>query len=159
VQARDRLGSKPLATLFENNEADFGRPGSSRGRAAYPQVRVVALMVLRSHLLAAARVGKSTDSELKLAETIWPTLPENSVTIVDRGFISYRVFHDIQSGGKERHWLTRSKTNIKPLVKEPLGRGDQLVEIPINRNLAKAHPHLPKALPALGEQPSVVARE
>ena len=183
VQARDRLGSQPLATLFENtadnwatssadqhrwrglavygvdgttlripdteeNAAAFGRPGSSRGRTAYPQVRVIALMVLRSHLLAAAKFGRSSDSELKLAETIWPALPENSVTVVDRGFISYRVFHDIQSGGKERHWLTRSKANIKPLLVKSLGRGDQLVEIPINRNLGKAHPHLPKTLSA-----------
>ena len=183
VQARDRLGSEPLAVLFadtadnwatpsaeqhrwrglavygvdgstlripdtEENEAAFGRPGSSRGRAAYPQVRVVALMVLRSHLLAAAEFGASTASEVKLAERIWPTLPENSVTIVDRGFISYRVFHDIQSGGKERHWLTRSKVNLKPQVVKSLGRGDHLVEIPINRTLRRAHPHLPETLSA-----------
>ncbi len=132
----------------EENEAAFGRPGSSRGRAAYPQVRVVALMVLRSHLLAAAEFGASTDSEVKLAERIWPTLPENSVTIVDRGFISYRVFHDIQSGGKERHRLTRSKVNLKPQVVKSLGRGDHLVEIPINRTLRRAHPHLPETLSA-----------
>src|SRR6266540_2024035 len=85
VQARDRLGSEPLAVLFgdtadnwatasadkhrwrglvvhgldgstlripdtEENEAAFGRPGASRGRSAYPQVRIVALMVLRSHI-------------------------------------------------------------------------------------------------------------
>jgi hypothetical protein len=183
VQARDRLGSEPLAVLFaetaanwatasadkhrwrglavygidgttlripdtEENESEFGRPGSSRGRAAYPQVRVVALMVLRSHLMAAAAFGASSDSEVKLAETIWPTLPENSITIVDRGFISYKVFHDIQSGAGNRHWLTRSKSNLKTRVVKRLGRGDSLIEIPINRNLRRAHPHLPENLQA-----------
>lgn len=183
VQARDRLGSEPLAMLFadtadnwatssadqhrwrglavygvdgstlripdtEDNEAAFGRPGSHRGRAAYPQVRVVALMVLRSHLLAAAEFGASSVSEVKLAERIWPTLPDSSVTILDRGFISFRVFHDIHSGGQERHWLTRSKANLKPRVVKSLGRGDHLVEITVNRGLRRAHPHLPETLPA-----------
>jgi len=182
VQARNRLGSEPLALLFadtaddwatasadqhrwrglavygvdgstlripdtEENEAAFGRPGSSRGRAAYPQVRVIALMVLRSHLVAAAEFGASSDSEVKLAERIWPTLPDNSVTIVDRGFISYKVFHDIQSGGDNRHWLTRSKSNLKMRVAKRLGRGDHLVEIPVNRSLRRAQPHLPEVLP------------
>jgi hypothetical protein len=130
----------------DENDAAFGRPGSSRGRAAYPQVRVVALMVLRSHLLAAAEFGGASDSELKLAEKIWPTLPENSITVVDRGFISYKVFHDIQNGDKERHWLTRSKSNLTSRVVKSLGRGDHLVEIPINRSLRRTHPHLPETL-------------
>jgi hypothetical protein len=181
VQARDRLGSEPLAVLFgdtadnwatasadkhrwrgfavygidgstlripdtEENEAAFGRPGASRGRAAYPQVRVVALMVLRSHLLAAAEFGPSTSSELKLAAKLWPLLPDDSITLIDRGFISYKVFHDIQSGGKNRHWLTRSKAKLKSRVIKRLGRGDHLVELPINRQLRRAHPDLPEAL-------------
>ena len=40
-----------IANTPENEEA-LGRPGSSRGGAAYPQLRLVALMVLRAHLLA-----------------------------------------------------------------------------------------------------------
>ena len=181
VQARDRLGSEPLAVLFadtadnwatasadkyrwrglavygidgstlripdtEENEAAFGRPGASRGRAAYPQVRVVALMVLRSHLLAAAEFGPSTSSELKLAENLWPLLADDSITLIDRGLISYKVFHDIQSRGNNRHWLTRSKANLKSRVIKRLGRGDDLVELPIHRNLRRAHPDLPETL-------------
>jgi hypothetical protein len=130
------------------NEAAFGRPGSSRGKTAYPQVRVVALMVLRSHLLAAAEFGPSTTSEVKLAEQIWPSLPNNSLTIVDRGFISYKVFHDIQNGAENRHWLTRSKDNLKMREIKHLGKGDCIVELPINRNLRRAHPHLPETITA-----------
>lgn len=47
----------------EENEAAFGRPGSSRGRAGYSQVCLVGLMVLRSHLLAGLVVGRCTDAE------------------------------------------------------------------------------------------------
>lgn len=132
----------------EENEAVFGRPGASRGRSAYPQVRVVALMVLRSHILAAFAFGPCTSSELKLAENLWSQLADDSITLVDRGFISYKVFHDIQSGGKNRHWLTRAKANLKSRVVKRLGRGDVLVELPINRNLRRAHPGLPETLQA-----------
>lgn len=130
----------------EENEAAFGRPAASRGRAAYPQVRVVALMVLRSHLLAAAEFGPASSSELKLAARLWPTLPDDSVTLIDRGFVSYKVFHDIQGGGKNRHWLTRAKAKLKLRVIKRLGRGDQLVELHINRSLRRAHPELPETL-------------
>jgi transposase IS4-like protein/DDE family transposase len=130
----------------EENEAEFGRPGASRGRAAYPQVRVVALMVLRSHLLAAVRFGPSTSSEVKLAEDLWPLLADHSITLVDRGFISYKVLHDIQSGGTNRHWLTRSKANLKSTVIKRLGRGDVVVDLPINRHLRRIHPDLPDTL-------------
>jgi hypothetical protein len=132
----------------EDNEAAFGRPGSGRGHAGYPQVRVVALMVLRSHLLAAAEFGRATASELTLAERLWPMLPEASVTVVDRGFIAYKTFHDIQTGGKNRHWLTRAKAIFKHRVVKRLGRGDQLVALPIGRDVRRAHPHLPDTLQA-----------
>jgi hypothetical protein len=131
----------------EENDAAFSRPAASRGRAAYPQVRVVALMVLRSHLLAAAEFGPASSSELKLAAKLWPTLPDDSITLIDRGFVSYKVFHDIQCGGKNRHWLTRAKAKLKLRVVKHLGQGDQLVELPINRSLRRAHPELPETLP------------
>lgn len=132
----------------EENEAAFGRPKSGRGQAAYPQVRVVALMVLRSHLLAAADFGPSSVSETKVAQTLWTKLPDRSLTIVDRGFISYKVFYDIQNHGDQRHWLTRAKKNLLWRVVKRLGPHDDLVEIPIHRNTRRAHPDLPETLQA-----------
>ena len=40
------------------NESVFGRPGSSRGAAAYPQLRLVTRMALRAHLPAGLALGK-----------------------------------------------------------------------------------------------------
>ena len=131
----------------KENETAFGRPGSGRGRAGYPQMRVVALMVLRSHLLADLVLGPCRDSEQKLAEPLWEKLPDFSLTIVDRGFISYQVFHRIQRG-TQRHWLTRAKSNLKWRVVRRLGPNDHLVELPIHRNARKAHPELPETLQA-----------
>ena len=128
------------------NETAFGRPASSRGQAGYPQLRLVVLMVLRSHLLAGLAMGPCIVSEQTLAEPLWDKLPDSSLTIVDRGFISYLVFHRIQSQGTDRHWLTRAKSNLKKCVVKRLGPHDHLVELPIHRNTRRAHPELPETL-------------
>lgn len=131
-----------------DNEMAFGRPASGRAPGAYPQLRLVALMVLRAHLLAAVVPGAYDTNEQRLAEPLWPTLPEDSVVVVDKGFISYRVFHFIQSSGRSRHWLCRAKKNLQWRVVRSLGPNDELVEIPLDRSLRKAHPELPESLPA-----------
>ena len=94
------------------NDAAFGRPGTSRGGAVagYPQLRLVALMVLRSHLLAALAVGPYRDGELTVAERLWPTLPDRSLLIADRAFATYDLFQRLADPRRARHWLTRAKT-------------------------------------------------
>ena len=79
------------------NDAHFGRPGTSRGGAAagYPQLRLAALMVLRSHLLAVLAGGPYAESELALAEPLWPQLPDRSLVILDREFATSTLFHQL----------------------------------------------------------------
>lgn len=132
----------------QENEEAFGRPKTGRGRSGYPQLRLVALMVLRSHELASVAFGRYADSEVTLAESLWSKVPEKSLILVDRGFISYLVFHRIQSGGTERHWLTRAKKNLKWSKVKRLGPNDHLVEIPINKSLRRKHPEMPQTIPA-----------
>jgi len=181
VQARDRLGAAPLATLFEQtaarwagasadahrwrglsvygvdgsalrvpdtpeNEGAFGRPGSSRGTAAYPQLRLVVLMVLRSHLLAGVSLGPGSKGEVTLAEPLWAKLPDRSLTILDRGFLAYALLHRLATSGAQRHWLIRAKSNLTYKTVRRLGPKDEIVEIPVSRQARRAHPELPKTL-------------
>lgn len=132
----------------QKNEAAFGRPKTGRGQSGYPQLRLVALMVLRSHELASVAFGRYADSEITLAESLWSKVPEKSLILVDRGFISYPVFHGIQSGGTERHWLTRAKKNLKWSQVKRLGANDHLVEISINKSLRPKHPKMPQTIAA-----------
>jgi hypothetical protein len=141
-------GSRLRVPDSPENDATFGRSKSGRGRAGYPQVRIVALMVLRSHLLAGLAVGACDEGEVTLAAALWPQLPEESLTIVDRGFLSYLLFHQIQAAGPHRHWLTRAKKNLHWRVRQRLGPGDVLVDLPLHRNLRRAHPELPETLTA-----------
>jgi hypothetical protein len=130
----------------ENEEA-FGRPGTSRGGAAsYPQLRLVALMVLRSHLLAGLALGPWSMGETSLAESLWAKLPDHSLTILDRGFLAYALLHRLATRGVERHWLIRAKSNLTWKIVRRLGPNDQIVEIEISRQTRRAHPELPDTL-------------
>jgi Insertion element 4 transposase N-terminal/Transposase DDE domain len=133
------------------NDAEFGRPGTSRGGAAagYPQLRLVALMVLRSHLLAALAVGPYRDGELTLAEELWTKLPDRSLTIVDREFATYEIFQRLANPGRERHWLTRAKrgkTAAKLRTVQRLGPNDAIVELRPSRQTRRVNPALPETL-------------
>ena len=113
----------------EENEGVFGRPASGRGQAAYPQVKIVALLVLRTHLVANMELGGCRESELKLAEPLLDALPNSSLTILDRAYLSFYHLHRIQSQGTGRHWLTRMKTKVTVKKVKQLGPGDHLVEL------------------------------
>lgn len=186
VQARDRLGTEPLAWLFRTtaahwasasaqehrwrglvvlgvdgstlrvpdspeNDAHFGRAGTSRGDAgaAYPQLRLVSLMVLRSHLLWDVAFGAYNDSELALAQPLWAQLPPSSLVIVDRAFATYENFQTLSHPAQQRHWLTRAKqgkrmARLRPV--QALGPGDALVELRPSTRTRKLHPNLPETL-------------
>jgi len=132
----------------DENEREFGRPNSGRSPGAYPQLRLIAVMVLRSRLLADVALGPYTSNEQRIAAELWPRLPERSLTVMDRGFINYAVFHQIATHGTDRHWLVRAKSNLKWTVVRSLGHGDDLVQLPIHRKLRKQTTDLPATISA-----------
>jgi hypothetical protein len=139
-------GTTLLIADTADNELVFGRPCSGRSAGAYPQLRLVALMVLRAHLLADIVPGSYQTGEQTLAQELWKRLPDQCVIVVDKGFINYVVFYGIQSQGTGRHWLCRAKSNLKWQVVRRLGPHDDLVQIAINRSLRRQHPALPEFL-------------
>jgi Insertion element 4 transposase N-terminal/Transposase DDE domain len=119
--------------------------GSAQGRtqSGYPMVRAATLMAVRSHLLAAARFGPYTSGEHAYANQIWPLVPDQSLTLVDRGFLVAGVLIPLASAGKGRHWLTRAKKNTRWRVLKHLGRHDELVEMKVSHQARKKDPTLP----------------
>jgi hypothetical protein len=130
----------------KENEEAFGRPASGRGTAAYPQMRIVALVVLRSHLIANLALGACRESELTLAEPLLDALPDSSLAVVDRAYLSFYHLHRIQSQGTGRHWLTRLKKHVKIKTIRRLGPNDHLVELTATPQARQKHPELPKTL-------------
>ena len=109
------------------NRAAFGGQKAARGESGYPQVRVVAMMALRSHVLSAFRFADYGTGETTLARDVWDEVPEQSLVIVDRNFLVKKDLIHLETSG-ERHWLSRTKVNTKWAVREKLGRDDYLVE-------------------------------
>ena len=130
------------------NDAEFGRPTSAkhRGQSGYPQVRLAGLMALRSHLLLGVSFGPYRTGECTLAKKLWHLLPDHSLTMVDRGFIDFALFHAITTSGRERHFLTRAKKGMKWHVIKPLGCGDDLVVFSTSSAARKKNPDLPKTM-------------
>ena len=93
-----------------DNVAAFGRPPSRYGEGAgYPQLRLVALLAVRHHLLAGAAFGPYRTSEGELATTVWAKMPDHAVVILDRGFARYALFHALADAEHQRHWLVRAR--------------------------------------------------
>jgi hypothetical protein len=128
----------------EANSKHFGHCVGSRGESAYPMARLVTLMALRSHLLAAARFGPSGVDERKYAKELWRLIPDNSLAIADRNFLAAGTLIPIAAHGHCRHWLTRAKSDTKWKVIRTLGRGDWLVEREVNRGARAEDPSLPE---------------
>ncbi len=130
------------------NDAAFGRPDSGRAGSGYPQIRLVGLMALRSHALAGMSVGGFNTSEMTLVEPLWEKIPDQSVTVVDRGFLSWYPLYRLHTTGTDRHFLIRAKSKLKWTDVKKLGPGDYLVDILVNRSLRRKHPEMPETFRA-----------
>jgi len=109
------------------NRLAFGGQRGRNGESGYPQVRLVALMALRSHVLATVRFSAYSTGETTLAREVWSEIPEDSLTIVDRNFLVKKDLIHLETSGN-RHWLSRTKTNTRWAVTKKLGRDDYLAE-------------------------------
>lgn len=128
----------------DENREHFGlASGGHRGDSGYPMARIVCLMALRSHLLADVRFGPYKGSELSYAKELWSKIPDQSLTLVDRAYLTPLVLVPLQRGGQERHWLTRTKSNTKWRVLQRLGPKDALVELTTSSHALRQDPSLP----------------
>lgn len=132
------------------NRAHFGSHNSGRhdgGRderiSGYPLMRVVVLMALRSHLLAAASFGAFAIDERRYAKSLWGTVPDRSLVLVDRNYLDAGVLIPLTTTGAERHWMTRAKSTTAYKLIRRLGTGDELVEFEVSREARRKDPSLP----------------
>jgi len=130
------------------NRAHFGGPSGVRGESGYPLVRVATLMALRSHLIASVAFGPYANSEIVLASTLWREVPDDSLLIVDRGFLSAGILVPLNRDGKNRHWLTRTKSTTQYRLVKHLGKNDDLVELDVSPQARAYDPSLPETFTA-----------
>lgn len=107
-------------TIFDvpdqpDNEEVFGRPGSSRGRSAFPQARVVGLVECGTHAIVDAVIGGTKDSEIALTAALFSSIDPGDLLLADRGFYSYDLWKQAQTTGAELLWRMKS-TAILPCL-------------------------------------------
>ena len=129
------------------NRAHFGGQKSHRGESGYPQLRLNVLMAARSHVLLAASFAPYSVDERTLAADLWTHIGDDSVTLLDRGYLQANVLVRLAEG-KNRHWLTRARKNSTWNVIRRLGPGDALVEMAVSRTARGKDPTLPASFQA-----------
>lgn len=132
-----------LADSVANRE-HFGAQNYPNDKlASYPQARAVTLMMADTQLIRAARFGRYNVSEMTHAHDLLASVPDDSLTVLDRGFFSAQLLSNLINGGDNRHFLIPAKTNTKWTIVEGTEE-DALVEMAISAQARKADPDLPK---------------
>jgi hypothetical protein len=112
------------------NFEHFGKPASRDGDSGYPQLRLVAVMDLSTRLLTAARFGPYNEvSELGLGRELLAEVPDDSLMLLDRGFLDSKTLAAHVAGGCNRHVLLRLKSNSRVDIIETLPDGSVIGEI------------------------------
>jgi len=92
------------------NDQAFGRPGASRGKTAYPQMRFVSLVENGSHVLFGTQMGGCGTGETDLAKGVLPCLRPDMLCLADRGIFSYELWNQARGTGAALLW--RIKKNM-----------------------------------------------
>ena len=101
-------GSKLDIPDEAENRAAFGVPGASRGAAAFPQIRFVALVENGTHVIFGSRMGASKVGEITLAKEVIPRLEPGMLCLADRGFIGFALWKRAKETGADLVWRLRN---------------------------------------------------
>ncbi len=105
----------------EGNEAEFGRPGASRGRSGFPQMRVVSLVENGTHVLFGARQGSYRTGESTLAREVLANLTPGMLCIADRGFFGYGLWKHAGATGADLLWRVKKGSPLPCIERLPDG--------------------------------------
>ncbi len=119
------------------NVAEFGKPGTGRGEAAFPQMCVVALVETASRLIRDVVIGPTNASERMGLLSQLSHLGDRDVVLMDRGFSGVWLFRKIL--GSRAHFLARIAKSWKPEMLVRLGPGDWFVRVTGEAPRQKGH--------------------
>ncbi len=105
----------------EGNEAEFGRPGASRGRSGFPQMRVVSLVENGTHVLFGARQGGYRTGERSVAREVLANLTPGMLCLADRGFFGYELWKHADATGADLLWRVKKDSRLPCIERLPDG--------------------------------------
>jgi hypothetical protein len=96
------------------NREHFGGQSYAQGKqSSFPQTRGVTLTSVPTHLVLDARFGPYKTHEMTFAKELVHAIPDDSLTIFDRGFLSAEILCKLADNGTQRHFLIPSKSTTK----------------------------------------------
>lgn len=128
----------------QSNREHFGAQEYASGAvASYPQLRLLTLTSLSTHLLKDAVFGEYGKNEMRYAKDLLAAIPDHSLTVFDKGFLSADILLQVQSQGCQRHWLIPAKSNSKwqRMGDDP---SDYQVRMKVSPQARKANAQLPE---------------
>lgn len=133
--------SLKLADSVANRE-HFGAPNFAAGAvASYPHARMVTLTALRTQLVLAAEFGPFSLSEKALTLKLLDEIPDQSLTVLDKGFMSAELLGKLRRGGQERHYIVPAKSNQRwELIEGTVEDG--IVKMAVSADARKFDPEL-----------------
>lgn len=115
----------------EQNRAEFGKPGTRRGQAAFPQVRLMALLaVMPRRLLDIAWApyrGKGTGERALLWEILARQACQGLLFLLDAGLYSFELLRHFQQ--QEGAFIIKTPAQVKPRRLQRLADGSWLAEV------------------------------
>jgi Insertion element 4 transposase N-terminal/Transposase DDE domain len=91
-------------------ETRFGRPSASRGRSAFPQLRLLTLSETGTHAIFAVALDRYDASEVGLAPAVLATLKPGMLCLADRAFLGFELWRTATASGADLLW--RIKANL-----------------------------------------------
>lgn len=111
----------------KENENIFGRPSSSRGNSAFPQVRFVTLVENGTHVLFGTELGGIKTGEITLAKDVLASLVKGMLCLADRNFYGFELWNQASSTGADLLW--RIRKNLRLICEKRLPDGSYLSRI------------------------------
>ena len=94
------------------NVRTFGRPGTSRGTSAYPQMRVVSLVENGTHVLFGTTLGAYREGETTLARHVLPALRSGMLCLADRLFFGWALWQAAHATGADLVWRIKQHLRL-----------------------------------------------
>ncbi len=91
-----------------------------------------------------AQISPYRRGEIPLAESFLSSIPENSVTLFDKGFWSANLMLALNQNASNRHWLIPERKGLVHEVVETYEAGDELIEMKVSPQARKKNPDLPE---------------
>jgi len=95
------------------NNKEFGRPASTGGRSAFPQIRFVSLVENGTHVLFGSKMGPYTTGEITLAKSVIPHLQKGMLCLADRNFFGFALWRLASVNHADLLWRIRKNLRLE----------------------------------------------